>query len=200
MRPLHSKRKRITLNDAQLFIKKGIGGGMNFSDYLSDEERENIIRDVSDDILSIVKNNFPRTSNLEYAILKMHLIIEYSLTQFIRCSSYVLVDLDSIKFSFSHKLEIAILLGLGNGDPVLIPTLEILNRLRNQIAHTFNFNVNLIDEIIKLNSEYTKDDLNDRKRISHLRAITNFLCGLIVGLLEAKIYMSSKDSSNSKTA
>jgi len=200
MRPLHIKRKRITLTDAQKFIKNGIGGSMEYSDYLSDDERKRIIEDTYDDLLSIVKNNFPRTTNLEYAILKMHLIIEYALTQFIRCSSYVLVDKESIKFTFFQKLEIAILLGLGNDDPVLIPTLELINKIRNQVAHTFTLNVGLVDEIIRLNSEEMPKNINNRKRISYLKSIATFICGMIVGLLKSKIYLTSKAFTSGKNA
>jgi hypothetical protein len=187
MKPLKSKRKRITLNDAQKFIKNGIGSGMEYSDYINNEERIKIIENVIEDLVNIIPNNFPHTRNLEYAILKTHLIIEYALTQFIRCSSYVLMDIDSIRFNFLQKLEISILLGLGNGDPVLIPTLKLINQLRNQVAHNFNFKINTLDKMIKLNSESHLIELNDRNRIKYLKSICASICGRIIGRIENQI-------------
>lgn len=191
MRPLHIKRKRITLNDAEKYLKDGIGGGMSYSDYISNEERQIIIEKVTDELLNIIPGKFPRTANLEYAILKTHLIVEYALTQFIRCSSYVLVDLGSIKFTFSQKLEISILYGLGSGNPVLIPSLEIINQLRNQVAHKFSFKIDLVDKLIKLNSELSEKDLNDRRRIRYLKSICAAICGAVIGNIETKIELTS---------
>lgn len=187
MKPLNSKRKRISLNDAEKFIKDGVGGGMEYSDYITDEERIKIIENVTEELINIIPNKFPRTRNLEYAILKTHLIIEYALTQFIRCSSYVLVDIDSIRLTYFQKLEISILLGLGNGDPVLIPTLELINQLRNHVAHKFIFKIELVDKIIELNSESPLIELNDIKRISYLKSICASICGRVIGRIETQI-------------
>ena len=190
MKPLHSKKKRTTLNEAQMFIKKGHGSGMKSEDYISNTQRNEIVSKVGAELLEVVKRRFPRTANLEYAILKGHLIIEYALTQYIRCSSYVLVEIDNINFSFSKKLEISILMGFGNGDPTLIPSIELFNKLRNQVAHKFEINKNLVDEIIRLNcDEEWLIDLNDRTRIRCLKAFCASICGRILGAIEAKVFL-----------
>jgi len=92
MRPLHSQRSRTKLADAHEYRKVGHFAGMSKDDYLSDEDRTRVIEEVEEQLLEMTKRHFPRTSNLEYAILKTHLIIENALTQYIRCTSFVLVE------------------------------------------------------------------------------------------------------------
>ena len=130
-----------------------------------------------------MKREFPRTQNLEYAILKSHLIIEYALTQYIRCFSAVVVSTESIRFTFAQRLEIAYLLGFGNNDPISLPTVERLNKVRNQVAHTFNLDRVALDEMLLINSEdYDAFKVkNDRERISRLRSICAFICGRVAG-------------------
>ena len=103
MPPLHSSRPRSTLADAQQFRTAGAGGGMRTVDYLADADRLRIVEEVAEELLETVRQHFPRTSNLEYAILKAHLIIENALTQYIRCTSSVLVQPESLRFSFAGK-------------------------------------------------------------------------------------------------
>lgn len=81
---------------------------------VSDEERKAIAEEAFVELTRLLKEQFPRSANLEYAILKSHLIVEFAITDYIRCVSSVLVDLaDLRRFSFAHKLEIAYLMGLG---------------------------------------------------------------------------------------
>ena len=192
MRPIHSRRKRTSLQDAHLFIKNRIGGGTKDSDYISDDDREKIVNEVTNDLINVVERNFPKTMNLEYAILKTHLIVEYALTQFIRCSSYVLVKPESIRFSYAQKLEISVLFGLGLGYPPLIPTLEIINKLRNQVAHKFKYDINLIDELIKINFDKIVNPLSNKKRISYLKLICGIVIGSVIGRVEAAVELTKK--------
>ena len=181
------------LADAHVFVKDGHWVAMRQDDYLSDADRIRIVDQVREQLLEITKRHFPRTTNLEYAILKGHLILEHALTQYIRCTSFVLVEPEDLRFSFSEKLEIAILHGFGNGCPTLIPSVELLNRLRNQIAHRFSLDQNLVNQLIQINS----DDLNvkrltDRQRISWLRRWCYFTCGRISGELHAWVTITSR--------
>ena len=52
--------------------------------YFTEEEHYQEVVEIHADLKSIVRAQFPRTQNLEYAILKAHLIIEYSITQYVR--------------------------------------------------------------------------------------------------------------------
>lgn len=161
---------------------------------LSGEEREAALRKVSDDLLGTVKRHFPRTQNLEYAILKAHLILEFALTQYIRCFVLVAVRAEEIRFTFSQRLEIAYLLGFGANDPILLPTVERLNKLRNQVAHSFTLDRAALDEMLRVNSEdyETFKPKNDRERIRHLRSICAFICGRVAGEAEAAYVMATR--------
>jgi hypothetical protein len=196
MRSLHSRKLRSTLSDSQHFYHDGVGGGMRIVDYLSDKDRSQIVEEVSIQLFDIARQYFPRTSNLEYAILKTHLIIEHALTQFIRCTSFVLVEPESLRYSFSQKLEIAILHGFGNGCSVSVPSVELLNKIRNQIAHRFVIDVHLINELILINSEDVNPaQLTDRQRIAYLRSWCYSICGGMAGWLKMMVIVYERPQS-----
>jgi hypothetical protein len=164
---------------------------MRAVDYLADADRVRIVEEVEEQLLEIVRENFPRTNNLEYAILKTHLIIEYALTQYIRCTSFVLVEPESLRFSSSEKLEIAVLHGFGNGCSTSVPAVELLNRIRNQVAHRFTIDMKLVNELISINSEdFEVRPLTDRQRIAFLRRWCNFICGRMAGELRMGIELT----------
>jgi hypothetical protein len=60
-----------------------------------------------------------------------------------------------------------------------LPTVECLNKIRNQVAHTFELDRSPLDEIIQINSEAYKDlkPKDDRERIKYLRWICASICG-----------------------
>jgi hypothetical protein len=200
MRPLHSRRPRTTLSEAHEYRINGISRSMQASDYLADPDRVQLVQQVGDQLIEIARQNFPRTNNLEYAILKTHLIIEYALTQYIRYTSCVLVDPESLRFSFSQKLEIAILHGFGNGCPNSVPSVELLNRIRNQVAHRFSIDIELVNELITINSEpLNVRTLTDRERISCIRRWCYFICGMMAGELRATIVTTIRPPANVQT-
>lgn len=188
------KKKRSTLQDAHVFQVQGSYSFGSPSDYVSDEERRAELSRVHDELITLLKKQFPRTSNLEYAILKSHLIIEYLLTEYIRFHASVFVEKEQIRFSFSQKLEVACLMGFGAGDPSLIPTIHLLNKVRNQVAHTFAVDRKLVDEMVRLHSEDYKDFkmANDRERISGLRQVCAFICGMTIGFMQGSFVAAGK--------
>ena len=193
MRPLHSKKKLSTRADAHRFRQAGVGGGMAVSDYLSEAERQQIAEDVVSQLEEVTRAHFPRTQNLEYAILKSHLIVEFAITEFIRCTSFSLVAPEHFRFTFSQKLEIAVLNGLGLGDPTTVPSIEILNQIRNQVGHRFSFDRQLLLELIAINSEDSgAAKLTDRQCITFLRNFCSFLCGRIAGHINTLVVVSER--------
>lgn len=142
----------------------------------------------------IVKKHFPRSPNLEYAILKSHLIVERSIEEYIRCLSSVLVEVKSLrKFSFSQKVEFAYLMGMGANDPVLLPTIERLNAVRNQVAHTFEMDRKQIDEMLRINSDdYDNFRIeDDRQRVRMLRRMCSFISGRLIGEVQARVFFDA---------
>lgn len=183
MRSYQVKRERPSFKTAHDFHQTGSFTVDPKQHGLSGKEREAEIDRIGDELEKLVKRQFPRTQNLEYAILKSHLIIEYAITQYIRCFSYVVVSTESIRFTFAQRLEIAYLLGFGVNDPLLLPTVERINKVRNQVAHTFTLDRAAVDEMLRINSDdYDEFKIkSDRERISRLRSLCGVICGRVAG-------------------
>jgi hypothetical protein len=131
MRGAQYRRKRPTMQTAHDFFRFGEFLTDPKLHYLSGEEREAEIDNARDELLAICQSQFPRTQNLEFAILKAHLIVEHAIVQFIRCFASVSIAPDQVRFTFRQKLEMAYLLGFGANDPIVLPTVERLNAVRN---------------------------------------------------------------------
>jgi hypothetical protein len=196
MRSHQISRERPTFKTAHQFFAEGSFTVDPKAHYLSGEEREKEIEKVGESLEELVTKAFPRTQNLEYAILKAHLIVEHALAQYIRCFAVSAVSISSIRFSFSQKLEVAYLLGFGASDPTLLPTVERLNKVRNQVAHTFNLDRAALDEMLQINHEDYTDfkPKDDRERIRSLRSICAFICGGMVGSIKAAYFMATFDA------
>ncbi|MCA8879843.1 MAG: hypothetical protein KDA73_07765 [Rhodobacteraceae bacterium] len=150
--------------------------------YASSEERDAEIEVIAEDLEQLAKK-FPRTQNIERALLKAHLTIEHILLQYIRAYPIIHVAVKDVKAGFAQKLETAYLLGFGVNDPHMLPTVGGLNRLRNQIAHTFELDRARLDEILRINSEaYDNFSVStDRQRVTRLRQICRYLCARVSG-------------------
>ena len=192
MRARQFKRERPTLKTAHDYFKKGSFHTDPKVHSLSGKEREDELRKVNNDLEKIV-GKFPRTQNLEYAILKSHLIVEYALIQYIRCFAATFVDMKDLRFSFTQKLEIAYLMGFGANDPILLPTVEALNRIRNQVSHTFALDREAVDELLRINHDEYKafKPKNDRQRVQCLRWICAYICGRTAGEILAAYAMAT---------
>lgn len=189
IRSHQKRRERPTFKTAHQFFTEGWFTIDPKAHYLSGEEREKEIEKVGESLQDIVKKEFPRTQNLEYAILKAHLIVEHALAQYIRRFTITTVSISNIRFSFSQKLEVAYLLGFGANHPRLLPTVERLNKVRNQVAHTFHLDRVALDEMLQINEEDYTDfkPKDDRDRIRCLREICIYICtwtAVNIGLFE----------------
>lgn len=189
---MHLKKTKPSLEIAHKIASGKQHARISINEYFTDSERIHEVRDVVESIKKVATKNFPRTQNLEYAILKTHLIIEFAITEFIRCSMSIVSKTNRIDLKFSQK--ITFLFQLGFNDEVLLPCIELLNKARNQVAHNFTINKDYIDEIIRLLSEnYNNFNLkNDIERIKGLKYFCFYVSGMIAGQLEAKIITSSK--------
>jgi hypothetical protein len=196
MRDHQIRRERPTFRTAHQFFTEGGFTTDPKAHYLSGEERKKEIEKVSKSLEELVKKVFPRTQNLEYVILKAHLIVEHALAQYIRCFAITAVSISDIRFSFTQKLEVAYLLGFGANDPTLLPTVERLNKVRNQVAHTFNLDRVALDEMLQINHEDYTDfkPKDDRERIRCLRWICIYVCAWTAGNIEATYFMTTRDA------
>jgi len=87
--------------------------------------------------------------DLDYLILKGHILTEHSLHFFIEKTSVEKINFEKIKFSYSNKVEIAKTLGLFKSNPKLYAELKLLNKLRNSIAHKLKYDEKLFADFIK---------------------------------------------------
>lgn len=191
MQKFQYKRPRPKLSTAHEYHQHGSFLTETHKHFLSGKERETEIEACTNQLEHVCKHQFPRTQNLEYAVLKSHLIVEHALVQYIRCFAATAVSADQIRFPFAQKLEVAYLLGFGANDPILIPTVETLNRVRNQVAHSFTLDRSAVDEMLRINSDdYDNFQVpNDRYRIRHLRSICVYISGYVGGRALASFYM-----------
>ena len=189
------KRERPTFATAHSFHQTGTHVRFSPDQAVSDEERKAIAEASFVELTRLLKHEFPRTGNLEYAILKAHLIVEFAISDYIRCMSRVLVDLTELRrFSFAQKLEIAYLMGMGVTDAVLIPSIERLNKIRNQVAHSFILDRALVDEMLRVNSADYADFVvkDDRDRVRRLRGLCNLVVGNISAQVQVHLFHSSE--------
>lgn len=184
------KEKTRTLQDAHAYLQGKITCSFRgTNDYVSENERQATLERIKAELLTLIKKQFPRTAHLEYAILKAHLIIEHTITEYIRF--HARVSCENLKFSFSDKLDIAYLMGFGALDPILIVTVERLNKVRNAAVHKFEIDRPSVDEMLRLNSnDYDNFKLvNDRERITWLRRVCASICGRVIGHMESEYYV-----------
>jgi hypothetical protein len=195
MRSFQFKRERPTFKTAHDFFKNGGFSTDPATHFLRGEQREAEIDKIDGSLLHITKQQFPRTQNLEYAILKAHLIVEYAITEFIRGFAMTAIEPTEIRFTFSQKLEIAYLLGFGVNSPIILPTVERLNKVRNQVAHKFVLDRAAVDEMLRINHEDYENfnPKSDRERIRMLRWICNYICGLVSGNILAAYTLAKRD-------
>ena len=189
-----SRRKRPNQKEAEEWLKRGIGGGMTSSDYVSITERKQSLAKLSEDIQQKLKSHLPRSRNLEIVILKCHILIEYMFDQFIDLIAPTEGVIENERFTFKQKESIVYMLGFP-ADPVFFPSIDLLNTIRNQVAHTLSVDRALIDKLIRINSEDPDDvkGLSDQQRASAIKQITKFLCGEMLGGIEAKHEMEWMD-------
>jgi hypothetical protein len=74
-----------------------------------------------------------------------------------------------------------------------VPSLELLDRIRNQAAHHFDIDYALVNELIWVNTEgLDVSALTDRQRISCIRQFCYAVCGQTAGFLKATILLTSR--------
>ncbi|WP_093451338.1 hypothetical protein [Sphingomonas sp. YR710] len=187
------RRPRPTLETAHGFRREGLFG-TGPDHWLSDEDRIELWRIEGTKLLDLAQKQFPRTQNLEFAILKGHLIIEHALLQFIRCHARVLVDEATLRFSFSQKLEVAYLMGFGVNEPALLPSVQRWNKVRNLVAHGFTLDRTLVDEMIRVHAEdYDGFSMTDnRQRITMLRSLCRYIAAWTAAHMDVHVYNETR--------
>lgn len=176
-----------SLEDAHQYHKEG-SWSIGPEDRFSPAERRAAAIAARNEIEKKCRKALPKTRNLELLILKSHITIEYAVETFIRSFSAGNVDDYIGRFNFDEKVKIAFMLGLGIKDPLMIPSIRLLNRIRNDIAHRLAINENDLDEFVRINSEQYKGQktFSLSERLGCLKFFTYTTCGQIAGFISAQ--------------
>lgn len=160
---------------------------MRAEDYVSVAERKIRLTQLADELEEKLKNHLPRSRNLELVILKCHLLIEFMFNQYVDLMAPTEGVIKSERFTFKQKETLVHMLGFPS-DPVFFPSIDLLNSIRNSVAHTLAIDRKKIDHLILINSEDPDDakGLTDNQRATGLKQITKFLCWQMLGVIEAK--------------
>ncbi len=178
-----TKVARPKLNDALEFMKKG-HYSVGKEHYVALEERIKEVEELEAHIKSLLKKEIPKSRNLDLVILKCHLLIEFMMNQYITLTAKNKFEISKERFSFSQKLSLVHAFGF-HLDPTVLPSIELLNKLRNQVAHTLVLDRKQIDILLKINSEdpdsFTVS--SDNERVQGIKSITWFVCRHIMGAI-----------------
>jgi len=174
---------RPKLNDALEFVKKG-HYTVSRDKFVSPKERIKEVEELEANIKKLLKQEIPKSRSLDLVILKCHLLVEYMMNQFITLSAKNKFDISKERFTFSQKLSLVHAFGF-HLDPTILPSIEVLNRLRNQVAHTLVLDRELVDTLLKINSEDPDSFavLGDKERLRGIKSITWFLCASLMAAI-----------------
>lgn len=158
------------------------------------------IATLTKDIIPKIEENLPKEDNLELAILKGHILLEYLMNKAIEIKSSYKYDMEKSSFSFSQKIDILVILNLIETNSCSYQVLKTFNTIRNQIAHRFIFDRRLVTKMIKLGLQETKGEnhipTDDTERAKAVKFLVPFLSGMITAsLIKYKPYKNIKASS-----
>ena len=147
------------------------------------------IRNYTDDEFGFfIISELTDLKDIELTILKGHILTEFAINCYLESISENQKS-DFFKENFTYSSKIKILRHFGNysgpGGEYIIKSLEILNKLRNTIAHSLTINHNLIKEFLAtlkkispLKGNFNKESLPEQNRLESGIA---FVCGMIFG-------------------
>lgn len=121
-------------------------------------------------------NDFKRFTQIEGIVIRGHILVDRQLIRAIEMSVENPREFDPEKLSFSNKVMIAQMMGISDLFKV---ELKSLNKLRNQVAHSLQFNIKLLHLII---DEVNKKQTVIKKSIPievQLGTAISFICGAI---------------------
>jgi hypothetical protein len=188
MKPLHLNVRRPTLADAHAARKAGRYPGL-LGDYATEEEQSKRLEKTFSELDDLGTKRFPRTQNLEYAVLKTHILMESIIDHFICGLMPKFVDPQELNMTCSKKIDLAYFFGLD--DIILFPCVELLNRARNQVAHRPALDESLIREFCRLQAEdYQQTDFTRNEMIRALKMFVACLSGLAAGRISANYQLN----------
>ena len=99
-----------------------------------------------EEIKKLITEQLCTCDDIQLVILKGHILIEYLLNHIIDIRANEDIEFEKSKFSFSQKLYLYRL--LCNNSTELYNDINLLNKLRNEIAHKLTYSVNYLTALI----------------------------------------------------
>ncbi|MFD2915073.1 hypothetical protein [Psychroserpens luteus] len=146
-------------------------------------------RNYSEDEFGIfIISELTELKDIELTILKGHILTEFAINCYLESISEN-KNSDFFKENFTYSSKVKLLLHFGNysgpGGEYVIKSLEILNKLRNTIAHSLTINHHLIKEFLAMlrkispsRGNFNNEKLSEQHRLESGIA---FVCGMIFG-------------------
>lgn len=142
-------------------------------------------KDIKDqDFEELLNKQLNGIETIELMVLKGQILIAYSINKFIADTNESNLDIDKVGFTFSNKIKVAELLGLFNHNDRTKESINIVNKIRNQIAHQLTFDDEKLQDLLKIyiklgvkggGIDKTQSDLEN------LRGVIIAICGLVMG-------------------
>ena len=134
-----------------------------------------------------VIEHLAKCNNIELVILKGHVLIEYMLNHFIDKATNDNIDFENTRFSFSQKNYLFEL--LGDNIKELHDEINLVNKLRNDIAHRLTYNNQHLSTLLSnVGRKYNKitELQKDNQLMLALIATMTYICGTLYGHIESQ--------------
>jgi len=121
--------------------------------------------------------SFKDLTDLEGLIIRGHILIEKALNNSIATVAYKKDEFNPDQFTFAQKASLARLLGISG---VLKNEINAFNKLRNQIAHSLEFEEKYLNVIINgIKSKDKEKQYPKTQKVNNLKRAISFMCGII---------------------
>ncbi|MBF0694630.1 MAG: hypothetical protein IR153_06195 [Flavobacterium sp.] len=135
---------------------------------------------------SLIVDQFEKCNDFEIVILKGHILLEYTINHYIENVNENDVEFEPGKFTFAQKIHLFEFLSGCNRE--ILEIINLLNKVRNDIAHRLEYKdqhiSSLISLIRKLDSSFIPK-LDNRNKVDELKIALSYMCGYIIGFKNA---------------
>ena len=91
----------------------------------------------------------PKETHVEFGVLRTHTLVEYCLFEYHRHVLSLKGEKITPYYGFVKKLNSAVALGFCRKNPEMLRRIRIHSKARNQVAHEFELDEKLVDEVVE---------------------------------------------------
>jgi hypothetical protein len=147
-------------------------------------------------ILELGEKHLDNETHVTSLILKGHLVVEHTMNLVIELLDDSVKKYDLERAKFSDKMKLCGYLGLFNGNRTTHDQINLLNKLRNGIAHRLEYDPVEIEQLFnynKHNLQILTNGMTDTTRIllKKLNICVQGICGAILGSADVKIQLNN---------